>query len=175
MKTIYLAGGCFWGVEHFLEQFSGIQSLQVGYANSLIENPSYEMVVSKITQAAECVQVDYDPEQISLLQILYAFFQIIDPTSRNRQGNDIGTNYRTGIYTRNQEDFPWIEAFIHRIQREYKKPIVVEVGWLKNFYRAEEYHQKYLDKNPLGYCHIPLGKMHNFQLPTNQDLIQWIR
>lgn len=175
MKTIYLAGGCFWGVEHFFEQFDGIQSLQVGYANSLVENPTYEMVVSQKTQASECVQVDYDPDQIALVQILYAFFQIIDPTLLNRQGNDRGTNYRTGIYTRDPADLPLIEAFIRRIQQAYLKPIVVEVGLLKNFYRAEAYHQKYLDKNPLGYCHIPLGKMHGFSLPTRQELMAWIR
>lgn len=151
---IYFAGGCFWGTEHFLKQIRGVESTQVGYANSNIPNPSYEQVCSGKTNAAETVKVVYDPETVSLNLLLDLYFQTIDPTSLNRQGNDRGTQYRTGIYYTDKSELPIINQAIQTLFVEYKRPIMIEVKPLVNFYPAETYHQDYLDKNPSGYCHI---------------------
>ena len=151
---IYLAGGCFWGTEHFLKQIRGVESTQVGYANSTVANPSYEQVCSGKTNAAETVKVVYDPEVAKLGLILDLYFKTIDPTSLNRQGNDRGTQYRTGIYYTNPADLPVIEEAIKTLRTKYTQPIAVEVMPLSNFYPAENYHQDYLDKHPNGYCHI---------------------
>lgn len=151
---IYLAGGCFWGTEHFLKQIRGVESTQAGYANSIVANPSYEQVCSGKTDAAEAVKVVYDPETLDLSTLLELYFKTIDPTSLNRQGNDRGTQYRTGIYYTNPEDLPVIRQAIEALAAQYKEPIAIEVKPLKNFYPAETYHQDYLDKNPNGYCHI---------------------
>ena len=151
---IYLAGGCFWGTEHFLKQIRGVESTQAGYANSIVANPSYEQVCSGKTDAAETVKVVYDPETLDLSTLLELYFKTIDPTSLNRQGNDRGTQYRTGIYYTNPEDLPIIRQAIEALAAQYKEPIAIEVKPLKNFYPAETYHQDYLDKNPNGYCHI---------------------
>lgn len=151
---IYFAGGCFWGTEHFLKQIRGVESTQVGYANSTVANPSYEQVCSGKTNAAETVKVVYDPEEVNLSLLLNLYFQTIDPTSLNRQGNDRGTQYRTGIYYINKADLPTINQAIQALATQYNKPIAVEVEPLTNFYPAEVYHQDYLDKNPGGYCHI---------------------
>lgn len=151
---IYLAGGCFWGTEHFLKQIRGVESTQAGYANSIVANPSYEQVCSGKTDAAEAVKVVYDPETLDLSTLLELYFKTIDPTSLNRQGNDRGTQYRTGIYYTNPEDLPVIQCAVKALAAQYKEPIAIEVKPLKNFYPAETYHQDYLDKNPNGYCHI---------------------
>lgn len=151
---IYLAGGCFWGTEHFLKQIRGVESTQAGYANSIVANPSYEQVCSGKTDAAETVKVVYDPETLDLSTLLELYFKTIDPTSLNRQGNDRGTQYRTGIYYTNPEDLPIIRQAVEALAAQYKEPIAIEVKPLKNFYPAETYHQDYLDKNPNGYCHI---------------------
>lgn len=144
---IYFAGGCFWGTEHFLKQIRGVESTQVGYANSTVANPSYEQVCSGKTNAAETVKVVYDPEEVNLSLLLNLYFQTIDPTSLNRQGNDRGTQYRTGIYYINKADLPTINQAIQALATQYNKPIAVEVEPLTNFYPAEVYHQDYLDKN----------------------------
>ena len=151
---IYFAGGCFWGTEHFLKQIRGVESTQVGYANSTIPNPSYEQVCSGKTNAAETVKVVYDSEVVSLNLLLDLYFQTIDPTSLNRQGNDRGTQYRTGIYYTDKADIPIINQAIKALSAEYQRPVMIEVKPLENFYPAETYHQDYLDKNPNGYCHI---------------------
>lgn len=151
---IYLAGGCFWGTEHFLKQIRGVESTQVGYANSTIPNPSYEQVCSGKTNAAETVKVVYDSETVSLNLLLDLYFQTIDPTSLNRQGNDHGTQYRTGIYYTNKADIPIINQAIKILSAQYQRPVMIEVKPLENFYPAETYHQDYLGKNPNGYCHI---------------------
>ena len=151
---IYFAGGCFWGTEHFLKQIRGVESTQVGYANSTIPNPSYEQVCSGKTNAAETVKVVYDSEVVSLNLLLDLYFQTIDPTSLNRQGNDRGTQYRTGIYYTDKADIPIINQAIKALSAEYRRPVMIEVKPLENFYPAETYHQDYLDKNPNGYCHI---------------------
>lgn len=151
---IYFAGGCFWGTEHFLKQIRGVESTQAGYANSTVINPTYEQVCSGKTNAAETVKVIYDPEIVKLSLLLDLYFQTIDPTSLNRQGNDRGTQYRTGIYYTDKADLPAISQAVKSLATQYKSPIAIEVEPLKNFYPAETNHQDYLDKNPGGYCHI---------------------
>ena len=158
-KQIHLAGGCFWGTQHFLKQIRGIVSTAVGYANGNTENPTYKEVYTDLTGYAETVSVEYDPAVISLERLLELYFLTIDPTSLNRQGEDEGTRYRTGIYYSTEEDLPTIQEAMQREAAKYDAPLAVEVEPLKNFYSAEEYHQDYLDKNPTGYCHIPLALM----------------
>lgn len=153
-KEIYLAGGCFWGLEKYLSLIKGVVSTEVGYANGNTATPCYEDVCYKDTGHAETVKVIYDPTQISLSFLLSQFFEVIDPVSINRQGNDVGTQYRTGVYYVNPEDESVIKTSIHALQQRFEKPIAVEVVGLFQYYTAEEYHQKYLDKNPTGYCHI---------------------
>lgn len=151
---IYLAGGCFWGTEHFLKQIRGVEKTEVGYANSHVANPTYKEVCTGNTGAAETVKVVYDPQVVKLQLLLELYFQTIDPTSVNRQGGDSGLQYRTGIYYTDKEDLPVIEAAIHDLAKEYADPIAIEIEPLVNFYAAEDYHQDYLDKNVNGYCHI---------------------
>lgn len=156
-KTIYLAGGCFWGTEHFMSLIHGVEDAEVGYANSNVPDPSYREVCTGRTGAAETVKVTYDPNEVSLSFLLGLYYQTIDPTSLNRQGNDRGTQYRTGIYYTDPSELPVIEKSLQQLQTKYNKPLAIEVGPLKNFYPAEDYHQDYLDKNPGGYCHINPG------------------
>lgn len=154
-KTIYFAGGCFWGTEHYFKMIKGVVGTTVGYANSIMENPSYKDVCSGDTLAAETVKIDYDPSLVSLEFLTRMFFHAIDPTSLNRQGNDIGTQYRTGIYYTDNEDLAEIYKVFEEQRSTTEGEIVVEVKALQNFYAAEDYHQDYLDKNPDGYCHLP--------------------
>ena len=154
LSEIYFAGGCFWGTEHFMKQIRGVEATQVGYANSIVAEPSYEEVCSGRTEAAETVRVLYDPQQVGLPLLLELYFKTIDPTSVNRQGGDRGTQYRTGIYYTDEADRPVVEAAVNELAKKYTAPIAIEVKPLVNFYRAEEYHQDYLDKNVGGYCHI---------------------
>lgn len=156
MKKIYFAGGCFWGVAEYFSRINGVIDTIVGYANSTLKNPSYEEVCTGKTNSAETVEISYDENIISLNKLLCEFFEIIDPISLNKQGNDIGTQYRTGVYYLYKEDKSIIDEFINNIQNNYDKKIVVENLKLINFYKAEEYHQDYLKKNPNGYCHIKL-------------------
>lgn len=153
-SVIYLAGGCFWGSEHFLKQINGVTSTQVGYANSTIDKPTYQEVCTGKTGAAETVRCTYNPDILSLSLLLDLYFKTIDPTSLNKQGNDRGTQYRTGIYYTDEKDKEVIKNAIALLSTKYSKPIVIEVLPLENFYSAELYHQDYLDKNPSGYCHI---------------------
>jgi len=153
-KEIFLAGGCFWGTEHFMKLINGVTDTQVGFANGNTENPSYEEVCHNNTGHAETVRVSYDAEQVALQTLLRLYFKIIDPTSVNRQGGDCGTQYRTGIYYTDEQDVPTITAEIKELAKQYNKPIVVEMLPLQNFFPAEDYHQDYLDKNPTGYCHV---------------------
>lgn len=161
-KIIYLAGGCFWGVEAFMKRIPGIIQCEVGYANGNTNNPTYEDVCHHNTGHAECVKVEYNTEIISFANVLKAFFSIIEPTLENRQGNDIGSQYRSGIYYTDEKDIYTIFDVIKEEQTKYTKKIVTEVLPLDNYYRAEEYHQNYLDKNPNGYCHINLSKADDF-------------
>ena len=153
-RTLYLAGGCFWGLEAYLKRLPGVRGTVVGYANGSTENPSYHDVCRWNTGHAETVAVTYDPRILPTDVLLDAFFEAIDPTTLDRQGNDRGTQYRTGVYWTDEADLPAIEASFLRQQARYESPIVTEVEPLDGFYPAEEYHQAYLDKNPGGYCHI---------------------
>ena len=157
MQTIYLAGGCFWGTEHFLSLVHGVIEAEVGYANSNVPNPTYREVCTGRTGAAETVKVIYNPKEVSLPFLLNLYYKTIDPTSLNKQGNDRGTQYRTGIYYTDPAERPVIEKSLAQLQEHYSKPLAIEVGPLENFYPAEDYHQDYLDKNPGGYCHISPG------------------
>ena len=158
VKEIYLAGGCFWGAEKYLSQIYGVLETEVGYANGNTENPTYEDVCHGNTGHAETVKVLYDPEKVSLEFLLDLFYDSIDPTSINHQGGDWGSQYRTGIYYVDEKDREVIKKSINRLQERYEKRIVIQVQPLENYYPAEEYHQKYLDKNPGGYCHISPDK-----------------
>ncbi len=153
-KVIYLAGGCFWGTEHLMSLVDGVLATSVGYANSLVPDPSYEMVCSGATGAVETVRVAYDDSRVGLSELLLIFFRSIDPLAVNRQGNDVGTQYRSGIYYTDPADVPVIEAVTATIERRVRQPLAVEVLPLENFYTAELYHQDYLYKNPGGYCHV---------------------
>lgn len=153
-KKIYLAGGCFWGTDHLFSLVDGVVKTAAGYANSKVAYPSYEEVCTGRTGAAETVEVVYDDTKVGLTDLLSIYFRSIDPTTLNRQGNDIGTQYRTGIYYTDPADLPVIEAFVAAVQRRHTEPLAVEVGPLVNFYPAELYHQEYLYKNPQGYCHV---------------------
>lgn len=153
-KEIYLAAGCFWGAEHYFKQIRGVVSTEAGYANGNIFHPTYGEVSTDCTGYAETVRVVFDTEFIGLERILQFYFKAIDPTSVNRQGADVGTRYRSGIYYTDPEDLPSIRNIYERVAGEYKTALAVEVKPLKNFYKAEEYHQDYLDKHPDGYCHI---------------------
>ncbi|MDR2630532.1 MAG: peptide-methionine (S)-S-oxide reductase MsrA [Spirochaetaceae bacterium] len=154
MKTIYIAAGCFWGAEKYFSLIRGVYRTEVGYANGKTENPSYEEVKHRETGHAETVLVEYDPRVISLSFLLDLYYEAVDPTSLNRQGADVGTQYRTGIYYTDEEDLPVIQKSLEKLREKLGVPAVIEVKPLKNYYPAEEYHQKYLDKNPGGYCHI---------------------
>lgn len=167
LHEIYLAGGCFWGVEKYFSLIKGVTETEVGYANGNTESPSYEQVCRDNTGHAETVKVVYDSEEVDLAFILNMYYEVIDPTSLNKQGGDKGVQYRTGIYYTNELDLPIIKGSIAELAKKYEEPIVVEVSPLKNFYLAEEYHQKYLDHNPLGYCHI--GE-HKFDLARKTNL-----
>lgn len=156
-KEIYLAGGCFWGVQAYIDRVKGVKETIVGYANGKTANPSYHDI--KRTGHVETVKVIYDNELLALDKLLELFFKVIDPTVKNRQGHDIGTQYRTGIYYTDQDDKSLIDEFIKAKQKDYKKKIVTEIKPLENFYKAEEYHQDYLEKNPSGYCHIDLSSV----------------
>lgn len=155
-KEIYLAGGCFWGTEHFFKQIDGVAETEVGYANGITENPTYKEVCTDKTRYAETVRIVYNPERVGLRFLLQMFFKAINPLSVNQQGHDVGTQYRTGIYYTDEKDLPIIDQVYQAEQAKYKVPLAVEKMPLVNFYRAEDYHQDYLDKNPDGYCHLPL-------------------
>ncbi|MGL4772967.1 MAG: peptide-methionine (S)-S-oxide reductase MsrA [Clostridium sp.] len=156
MKTICFAGGCFWGVEEFFSRINGVIETEVGYANGTKKNPTYEEVCSKTTGFAEVCKVVYDPSVLSLEELLKEYWSIVEPTVLNRQGNDIGSQYRTGLYFIDMEDVAVLVNSKEKEQKNYDKPIVTEIIPLRNYYPAEEYHQKYLKKNPGGYCHINL-------------------
>ena len=159
VSTIFLAGGCFWGMQKFLDQFEGVTETEAGYANGPDKAPTYQQVCSN-SGHAETVRINYDPDRISLGELLEFYFMVIDPLAVNRQGNDIGIQYRTGIYYTDIRQLPQIEAVYRAEEEKARAKLAVEVEPLKNFFPAEEYHQKYLDKNPTGYCHISPALLH---------------
>ncbi len=156
MEKIIFAGGCFWGVEEYFSRIRGVIQTKVGYANGSTENPTYNEVCHQNTGHVEACQITYDANLISLEELLNKFWQISDPTLLNRQGHDVGRQYRTGIYYYDEEDIFLILKTLDEQKKKYSKPIVTEVQPVINFCEAEEYHQRYLKKNPGGYCHIKL-------------------
>lgn len=157
LKDVYLAGGCYWGTQKFLDSLQGVVHTEVGFANGNTPDPTYDQVKHDDTGYTETVHVQYDDTVLSLSTLLELFFNVIDPTSLNRQGSDTGTNYRTGIYTVCDADLLTARESLNNLQKRYDQPVVVECEPLRCFYPAHEAHQKYLDKNPGGYCHVSLG------------------
>ena len=157
MKEIYFAGGCFWGTQHYFKQIEGVFETSVGYANGHTSAPTYEEVYTDTTGFAETVCVLYDETKVSLRFLVEMFFLVIDPTSLNQQGEDKGTRYRTGVYYTDESQIDVIRKVFDEQQLKNSSRMVVELMPLESFYRAEEYHQNYLDKNPQGYCHLPLA------------------
>lgn len=179
LKQIYLAGGCFWGLEAYMARVYGVYNTVSGYANGHTENPSYEDLIYRGSGHAETVEVTYAPKEVSLTTLLKYYFRVIDPISVNRQGNDHGVQYRTGIYFKEETDLNEIEPVMATVQQDYQIPLAVEVMPLKHFYKAEEYHQKYLEKNQGGYCHIdlfevetPIIEAHWYPKKNDIDLLQ---
>ncbi|MBQ7606545.1 MAG: peptide-methionine (S)-S-oxide reductase MsrA [Desulfovibrionaceae bacterium] len=160
-KEIYFAGGCFWGVQEYFSRIPGVLKTTSGYANGMKANPTYKEVCTGRTGHAETVRVEYDPQRVSLKTLATQFFAIIDPVSVNRQGNDIGTQYRTGMYYTDESDKKILEKVKESEQTKYKKQLAVELLALTSFYPAEDYHQDYLKKNPYGYCHISFDSLKN--------------
>ena len=158
-QVIYLAGGCFWGVEAFISRLKGVNNTEVGYANGMDLAPTYEKVCTGKTGHAETVKATYNPRIIRLEDILEKFIGIIDPYSRNHQGSDVGTQYRTGIYWQEESQKNIVIDFLKEKQKLTSKRIVVEAHAISNFYPAEPYHQKYLERNPQGYCHVDLNSI----------------
>lgn len=159
IKEIYLAGGCFWGVDAYFNSLKGVIETNSGYANGNFKNPTYEEVCSGKANHAEAVYIKYDNDIISLEKILEHYFKIVNPFSINKQGNDIGIQYRSGIYYNldDQESKDIVTNYLNDLQKKTTKKIVVENEVLNNYYKAEEYHQDYLIKNPSGYCHVDLS------------------
>ncbi len=175
IREIYLAGGCFWGVEAYMQRIYGVKDAVSGYANGKTDKTSYQMI--GVTDHAETVKVTYDASQISLDKLLQYYFKVIDPTSVNKQGNDRGRQYRTGIYYQGEADKAVIEQAISALQTKYKNKVQIEVQPLKNYVVAEEYHQDYLQKNPNGYCHIditqadePMIDVKDYPKPSDAEL-----
>lgn len=159
-KTIYLAGGCFWGVERYYQLLKeGVLETETGYANGTSPNPTYREVCQGDTGYAETVRLVFDPERLPLRAVLAHFFRLVDPTTRDHQGNDYGDQYRPGIYYTDPEDFERICDYIDARRKDYRRPIVIEVRELVNFYPAEDFHQNYLLNNPSGYCHVDLSQV----------------
>jgi len=159
IKKIVVAGGCFWGVEHFFSMMDGVLDVVSGYANSNVKNPCYLEVKKQLTTAVEAVEIKYDDSVLSLQTIFDHLFKIIDVTAIDHQGGDYGHQYRSGIYYTQEEEKLLAESMISTLQKAYEEKIAVEVLSLTNFYLAEDYHQDYLMKNPDGYCHINFHKL----------------
>ncbi len=181
LKTIYLAGGCFWGVEEYMDRLEGVYHASSGYANGNTQQPTYEEVLYKNTGHAETVKVIYSADETNLTTLLTEFFKVIDPVSINRQGNDMGTQYRSGIYYENEDDKDEAQLFLDELQKSYEDELAVELLPLDNYHEAEERHQDYLKKNPNGYCHIELPPLKDnegeptinpddFTMPTDAEI-----
>lgn len=156
LEDIYLAGGCFWGLEAYMSRVYGVYNVTSGYANGKTEEPAYEDLIYNNSGHAETVHIQYDPKLVSIETLLSYYLKVVDPTSLNKQGNDRGTQYRTGIYYTEDTKIENIEKTLNFEQEMYEDDIVIEVEPLVHYYLAEEYHQDYLEKNPNGYCHIDL-------------------
>lgn len=156
--------GCFWGVEAAFKKAPGILATRVGFMGGDLEAPSYQDVISRQTHHVEVVEVTFDPEQITYEQLLKLFFFLHDPTQVDRQGNDVGDQYRSVIFSTNEVQKHTAEALINHLNAtgDYAQPIATSVEPVTTFYPAEDYHQDYLAKNPGGYCHVPLGDVQAF-------------
>lgn len=153
-KTIYFAGGCFWGVQAYFKQLKGVLSTRVGYANGTTAFPKYEDLKAGKADHAETVKIDYDNEVITIEELLEHFLRFVDPYSVDRQGHDVGHQYRSGVYYTDLLDAVDVQAYFSaHLEPGYK----IAIEMLRNFFPAEEYHQDYLDKNPGGYCHVNLN------------------
>ena len=159
VREIYLAGGCFWGIEEYFSRIAGVVDVESGYANGTVDNPSYQQVCTNTTGHAETVRVRYDPAQVSLATIMDQYFKVIDPTILNRQGNDRGTQYRTGGCYTDEADLPVLRSVFDEVAAGLDKPVVTELAPLACFWPAEEYHQEYLTTNPGGYCHVDFSSL----------------
>lgn len=175
MAEIYLAGGCFWGLEEYFSRIEGVEETTVGYANGQVETTSYQLIHQ--TDHAETVHLIYDEKRVSLREILLYYFRVIDPLSVNKQGNDVGRQYRTGVYYTNQADKAVIEQVFAEQEKQLGQKIAVELEPLRHYVLAEDYHQDYLKKNPGGYCHInvndayqPLVDPGQYEKPTDVEL-----
>ncbi|WP_210467889.1 peptide-methionine (R)-S-oxide reductase MsrB [Sporosarcina sp. 6E9] len=157
LEVIYFAGGCFWGVEAFFSKMPGVHEVTSGYANGLGENPTYEEVISGKMGFVEAVEVQYDPDDVELSTLIEYYFKAIDPTTLNQQGNDVGIQYRTGIYYLNEDDAYIIDKLLTAERKRHDKAVVTEVLPLTNYFLAEEEHQDFLVKNPNAYCHIDMS------------------
>ncbi|MCL2123747.1 MAG: peptide-methionine (R)-S-oxide reductase MsrB [Desulfovibrionaceae bacterium] len=167
LRDIYFAGGCFWGVAEYFSRIPGVHGVTVGYANGAKKDPGYQDVCSGKTGHAETVHIRYDTQSVSLKTLAEQFFKIINPVSVNRQGNDVGSQYRTGMYYMNDEDNMVLAQVMAGVQTQYSKPLAVELMPLNNYYLAEEYHQDYLKKNPGGYCHISFDSLKDIRPSSN--------
>lgn len=170
-REIYFAGGCFWGVEHFFKGVDGVVATAPGYANGKLDNPSYEQVYTDSTGHAETVRVSYNPDRVSLRKLVRLFFASIDPLAENRQGHDVGTRYRTGVYYADEAERPVLEAEFRALEDRLGVPPVTELMPLKAFWPAEERHQDYLEKNPGGYCHLSLKIFRYLRLYQDLELM----
>lgn len=167
-KLIYFAGGCFWGVQEYYSRIPGVAETISGYAQSQVPNPSYDIVCSGKTGAAETVRVLYNADQVDLQTLVRQFFRIINPYTADRQGNDVGRQYRPGIFYMDADDRRVIEGVVADLQKQSKRPFVVEVEKLQSFYPAEKYHQDYLKKNPGGYCHIDFSSLKDLEAKNDR-------
>jgi peptide-methionine (S)-S-oxide reductase len=158
VEKIALGGGCFWCTEAVFDLVDGVKKVTPGYAGGATENPGYEQVCGGRTGHAEVVLVEYDPKEVSLEKLLEVFFNSHDPTTPNRQGNDVGTQYRSIILYSTEDQKARIDAFLQKIAGKFSRPVVTEVQELDRFYPAEEYHQRYFEKNPRqGYCQLVIS------------------
>jgi len=158
MATATFAGGCFWCTESVFERVKGVSAVTSGYAGGHVENPGYKEVCRGTTGHAECVQVTYDPDVVSYEDLLAVHFATHNPTTKDREGPDVGSQYRSAVFYHDESQRETVEAFIAEVEPEYDDDIVTEVAPLETFYAAEEYHQDYYEKNPnQAYCsmHIP--------------------
>ena len=169
VKEIHLAGGCFWGLEAYMQKLNGVEDAISGYANGKTENPTYYDLHT--SGHAETVKVIYKPEIITLEDLLTHYLRVVNPVSVNKQGNDVGTQYRSGIYYTDNNDKKVIDNILKKEQTKHDKPIAIEVLPLKHFFEAEEYHQDYLEKNPGGYCHIDLSLAEKPLSPDEEPVI----
>lgn len=167
LREIYYAGGCFWGVESYFSQVPGVESVTVGYANGTVDHPTYQQVCTGSTGHAETVHLVYRPDRVSLKDLTEHFFQIIDPLAVNRQGNDVGDQYRSGIYYTDEADLEVLQSVLAAEQARYTQPLQTELLPLRCYYLAEEYHQDYLEKNPGGYCHVDFSSLADFRQPID--------